>query len=52
MRSSLRWMTDHGLEWLGRLIIEPRRLWRRYLRDAWIFPRLVLRELCRFNTTR
>ena len=28
---SPRWMTDHGLEWLGRLIKEPRRLWRRYL---------------------
>lgn len=26
-----RWMTDHGLEWLGRLAIEPRRLWRRYV---------------------
>lgn len=26
-----RWMTDHGLEWLGRLIIEPRRLWKRYI---------------------
>lgn len=26
-----RRLTDHGLEWLGRLIIEPRRLWRRYL---------------------
>jgi N-acetylglucosaminyldiphosphoundecaprenol N-acetyl-beta-D-mannosaminyltransferase len=26
-----RWMTDHGLEWLGRMLIEPRRLWRRYL---------------------
>jgi N-acetylglucosaminyldiphosphoundecaprenol N-acetyl-beta-D-mannosaminyltransferase len=26
-----RWMTDHGLEWLGRLIIEPRRLWKRYV---------------------
>lgn len=26
-----RWMTDHGLEWLGRLIIEPKRLWKRYL---------------------
>ncbi len=26
-----RWMTEHGLEWLGRLIQEPRRLWRRYL---------------------
>jgi N-acetylglucosaminyldiphosphoundecaprenol N-acetyl-beta-D-mannosaminyltransferase len=25
------WMTDHGFEWLARLIIEPRRLWRRYL---------------------
>lgn len=25
------WMTDHGLEWLSRLVIEPRRLWRRYL---------------------
>jgi len=26
-----RWMTDHGFEWLGRLIIEPRRLWKRYI---------------------
>lgn len=26
-----RWLTDHGMEWLGRLLIEPRRLWRRYL---------------------
>lgn len=26
-----RWMTDNGLEWLGRLLIEPRRLWQRYL---------------------
>lgn len=26
-----RWLSEHGLEWLGRLIIEPRRLWRRYL---------------------
>jgi N-acetylglucosaminyldiphosphoundecaprenol N-acetyl-beta-D-mannosaminyltransferase len=25
------WMTDHGLEWLGRLLIEPRRLWKRYI---------------------
>ena len=24
-------MTDHGLEWLARLLIEPRRLWKRYL---------------------
>jgi len=26
-----RWMSDHGLEWLGRLSIEPRRLWKRYV---------------------
>ena len=25
------WMRRHGLEWLYRLIAEPRRLWRRYL---------------------
>lgn len=26
-----RWITDNGLEWLSRLFVEPRRLWRRYL---------------------
>jgi N-acetylglucosaminyldiphosphoundecaprenol N-acetyl-beta-D-mannosaminyltransferase len=31
VRRAPRWMTDHGLEWLGRLVIEPRRLWRRYI---------------------
>ncbi|MEU0412079.1 WecB/TagA/CpsF family glycosyltransferase [Streptomyces griseorubiginosus] len=25
------WMQKHGWEWLGRLALEPRRLWRRYL---------------------
>jgi N-acetylglucosaminyldiphosphoundecaprenol N-acetyl-beta-D-mannosaminyltransferase len=25
------WMRDHGLEWLFRLVAEPRRLWKRYL---------------------
>lgn len=31
LKRAPRWMTDHGLEWLGRLIIEPRRLWKRYI---------------------
>lgn len=26
-----RWMKDHGLEWLYRLVQEPGRLWKRYL---------------------
>lgn len=25
------WMREHGLEWLFRLLSEPRRLWRRYI---------------------
>lgn len=29
--SAPRWMKEHGLEWLYRLLREPRRLWRRYL---------------------
>lgn len=33
------WMRESGLEWLHRLISEPRRLWRRYLVLA---PRFVL----------
>lgn len=34
------WMQNMGLEWLHRLLSEPRRLWRRYLVLA---PRFVLR---------
>ncbi len=26
-----QWLLDHGFEWLCRLMVEPRRLWRRYL---------------------
>lgn len=33
------WMRNAGLEWLHRLLTEPRRLWRRYLvEDLQIFP--------------
>jgi N-acetylglucosaminyldiphosphoundecaprenol N-acetyl-beta-D-mannosaminyltransferase len=31
LRRAPRWMTENGMEWLGRLVIEPRRLWKRYL---------------------
>jgi N-acetylglucosaminyldiphosphoundecaprenol N-acetyl-beta-D-mannosaminyltransferase len=40
-----KWMRAIGLEWLHRLASEPRRLFGRYARDAWIFPQLLLREL-------
>ena len=38
------WMRRTGLEWLHRLASEPRRLVKRYARDAWIFPQLVYRQ--------
>jgi N-acetylglucosaminyldiphosphoundecaprenol N-acetyl-beta-D-mannosaminyltransferase len=31
LRQAPRWMREIGLEWLFRLLVEPRRLWRRYL---------------------
>ncbi|MEU5532144.1 WecB/TagA/CpsF family glycosyltransferase [Streptomyces sp. NPDC020362] len=31
LRRPPEWMQKHGLEWLGRLAMEPGRLWRRYL---------------------
>jgi N-acetylglucosaminyldiphosphoundecaprenol N-acetyl-beta-D-mannosaminyltransferase len=31
VRRAPRWMQDKGLEWLYRLIQEPRKMWRRYL---------------------
>jgi N-acetylglucosaminyldiphosphoundecaprenol N-acetyl-beta-D-mannosaminyltransferase len=34
-----RWMRSAGLEWMHRLISEPRRLWRRYL---YLAPRFVI----------
>jgi exopolysaccharide biosynthesis WecB/TagA/CpsF family protein len=32
-----RWMTRNGLEWLYRITTEPKRYWRRYLRDMEYF---------------
>ncbi|MDE0671787.1 MAG: WecB/TagA/CpsF family glycosyltransferase [Caldilineaceae bacterium] len=41
-----RWMTDNGLEWLARLLIEPGRLWRRYLvGNPQFLGRVVLQRL-------
>lgn len=31
VRRAPAWMRDNGLEWLHRLVSEPRRLWKRYL---------------------
>jgi len=44
LRRAPRWLTAHGLEWLGRLVIEPRRLWKRYLLGNPLFLWRVLRQ--------
>ncbi len=31
LRRAPEWMGENGLEWLFRLLVEPRRLWKRYL---------------------
>lgn len=49
VRRAPRWLRRIGLEWLWRLIVEPRR-WRRIVIAVFIFPILVLRD--RFNSTR
>lgn len=44
VRQAPVWMRSRGLEWLFRLLVEPRRLWRRYLRNN---PRFVVGVLRR-----
>ncbi|WP_172620771.1 WecB/TagA/CpsF family glycosyltransferase [Rubrobacter xylanophilus] len=43
LRRGPRLLTENGLEWLARLAIEPRRLWRRYLIGNPLFLLRVLR---------
>ena len=40
-----RWMQRRGLEWLYRLVKEPRRLWRRYLVTNTLFLLLCCKEV-------
>jgi len=52
VRQAPRWLQHSGLEWLYRLTQEPRRLWRRYLRNNPRFLYLVACEqlgLVRFD---
>jgi N-acetylglucosaminyldiphosphoundecaprenol N-acetyl-beta-D-mannosaminyltransferase len=39
-----RWLTQNGFEWLTRLVIEPRRLWKRYMLGLPEFALLVGRQ--------
>jgi N-acetylglucosaminyldiphosphoundecaprenol N-acetyl-beta-D-mannosaminyltransferase len=44
LRRGPRFLTDNGFEWLARVFIEPRRLWRRYVIGNPAFLIRVLRQ--------
>ena len=44
-----QWMQKRGLEWLYRLLQEPRRMWRRYLVTNTKFAILLIFELIRMR---
>jgi N-acetylglucosaminyldiphosphoundecaprenol N-acetyl-beta-D-mannosaminyltransferase len=45
VKQAPRWMQRSGLEWLFRLFMDPRRLWRRYFKNNPRFLWLVARQL-------
>lgn len=44
LRRGPRILTDNGFEWLARLLVEPRRLWRRYVVGNPVFLLRVIRQ--------
>ncbi len=55
LRPCPRWVSDHGLQWLWRLVWHPRRVWRRYLVEPWSLAPLMARDLalaCRLRFRR
>ncbi len=44
-RIAPRWMGRLGLEWLFRLVTEPRRLWYRYLIEPWVLVGPMVRGI-------
>lgn len=47
LKRAPKWMSDRGLEWLYRLLCDPKRLWKRYLVESLPFFWLILQQ--KFN---
>jgi N-acetylglucosaminyldiphosphoundecaprenol N-acetyl-beta-D-mannosaminyltransferase len=52
LRQAPPWMQAHGLEWLFRVLMEPRRLWRRYAEHIPVFVAAVSMQLVADRLTR
>ena len=46
MKRAPMWWQDHGLEWLYRLLKEPKRMWRRYIIGNALFLWNMVKEKC------
>ncbi|WP_045053986.1 WecB/TagA/CpsF family glycosyltransferase [Aliterella atlantica] len=44
VKRSPKWMSNAGLEWLYRMMLEPKRLWKRYLVDDLPFLWLIIQQ--------
>lgn len=44
VKRSPKWMSEAGLEWFYRMMLEPKRLWRRYLVDDLPFLWLIIQQ--------
>ena len=39
------WIQNAGFEWFHRMCTQPKRLVKRYAKDAWVFPQLIWKQL-------
>lgn len=49
IQRSPQWMANNGLEWLFRLIMEPKRMWKRYLTTNTCFVYLIIQRLLKLD---
>ncbi len=49
VRRAPKWVSEAGLEWLYRLLLEPKRLWKRYLIEDLPFLLLVVKQALKLN---
>ncbi|MEC4984725.1 MAG: WecB/TagA/CpsF family glycosyltransferase [Oscillatoria sp. PMC 1076.18] len=47
-----KWISEMGLEWLFRLVLEPKRLWRRYLVEDLPFLGLIIHQKLNLHLAR
>lgn len=51
VRRAPLWMRLRGLEWFFRLLQEPRRLFKRYVKDFWVFGRAIRKQVKQLRPT-